>query len=560
MSRRVRTSLLAALLASLVAAASAAGAGPHLRVRYLGSSVAVPRSWPVIDLVRHPGTCVRFDRHAVYLGHPAARQACPGSAIGRTEALLLQPVRGARVAAPGVTFRRGGALITATWRRDPAAIRAALGLRRLPAPTAVATAAPARAARPLARSAAVTTGLGFDVCATPSEATLRAWGSSPYLTVGIYLGGVNMACAQPNLTSQWVSDETAAGWHFIPTYVGLQAPGTSCGCSTIDSTQAAAQGQSAGADAIARARAVGIGSGNPIYFDMEAYGTGGSATRTALTFLSAWTSALHAAGYRSGVYSSAASGISDLVAAYGGTQYLSPDDIWIADWNGTHSTADSYVPSSDWAAHQRLHQYSGGVNATYGGVTLNIDGDYVDGATAGFGTVGGTGAPVPDGTFVTVAGSTAFYRIVGGAPLPVTDWGPFGGPQPVQTLSAAQFVALSPTPADGSLAEGLPSNRLWRFVAGRRLAIPAAGGAISVQDAALSAFAVVPPPVRCVVPKLHRLSLSRARSALRLAHCTIGVVHVPRNVRRGHALRVHAQRPSPGSVRPNGHTVNLALL
>ena len=554
MSRRVTTSLLAALLACLVAAASAAGARPHLRVRYLGSSVSVPRSWPVIDLVRHPGTCVRFDRHAVYLGHPAAHQACPGSAIGRTEALLLQPARGARVAAPGVTFRRGGALITATWRRDPAAIRAALGLRRLPAPAAVtAAAAPARAARPLARSAGVTTGLGFDVCATPSEATLRAWGSSPYRTVGIYLGGQNMACSQPNLTAQWVSDEAAAGWHFIPTYVGLQAPGTSCGCSTISSGQAAAQGQSAGTDAIARARAVGIGSGNPIYFDMEGYGTGGGATQTALTFLSAWTSALHAAGYRSGVYSSAASGISDLVAAYGGTQYVSPDDIWIADWNGTHSTADSYVPSSDWAAHQRLHQYSGGVNATYGGVTLNIDGDYLDGATAG-------GAAVPDGTFVTVAGSTAFYRIVGGAPLPVTDWWPFGGPQPAQTLSAAQFAALSPTPADGSLAEGLPSNSFWRFVAGRRLAIPAASGATPVQDAALSAFPLAPPPVRCVVPKLHRLSLSGASSALRGAHCTVGVVHVPRHVRRGHALRVHAQRPSPGSLRPKGHNVNLALL
>ena len=50
------------------------------------------------------------------------------------------------------------------------------------------------------------------------------------------------------------------------------------------------------------------------------------------------------------------------------------------EWAGT--TSDPYVPSGDWANHQRLHQYSGGHNETYGGVTLNIDGDYLDGATA----------------------------------------------------------------------------------------------------------------------------------------------------------------------------------
>jgi hypothetical protein len=287
---------------------------------------------------------------------------------------------------------------------------------------------------------------------------------------------------------------------------------------------------------------------------MEAFSGGASATNTALTFLSAWTKGLHASGYLSGVYSSAASGISDLVRAVGNSKYVSPDDIWIADWNGAHSTSDSYVPSSDWPAHQRIHQYSGGQDTTYGGVTLNIDGDYVDGATVG-GAAGGT--TIPDGAFVTPTGSTAFYRIVGGAPLPVTDWGPFGGPQPVQTLSAAQFAALSPRPADGAMAEGLPSDRFWRFTSGRRLQIASARGATTVQDAALSAFPVTP---QCVVPSLHRLSLSRAKWALRHARCTIGVVHVPAHVARGHGLRVHAQRPAAGSLRPDGHTVNLALL
>ena len=193
---------------------------------------------------------------------------------------------------------------------------------------------------------------------------------------------------------------------------------------------------------------------------MEAYNNSGSATRTALTFLSAWTSALHAAGYVSGVYSSAASGISDLAAAYGGSRYVLPDDIWIAHY-GTdpNSTSDAYVPDSDWAAHQRIHQYNGGVDETYGGVTLNIDGDYVDGAVATAGSI------IPDGTFVELAGSTAVYEIAGGAPLPVTSWAPFGGPQTVKPLTATQFAQLAAVPLDGTFLR-TPAGAGYRVAGG----------------------------------------------------------------------------------------------
>jgi hypothetical protein len=76
--------------------------------------------------------------------------------------------------------------------------------------------------------------------------------------------------------------------------------------------------------------------------------------------------------------------------AQAGTGYLVPDDLWIADWNGKQTTSDSYVPSTDWIEHQRLHQYQGGHNETHGGVTINIDSDYLDGATAGGGGAIGT--------------------------------------------------------------------------------------------------------------------------------------------------------------------------
>jgi hypothetical protein len=122
---------------------------------------------------------------------------------------------------------------------------------------------------------------------------------------------------------------------------------------------------------------------------MEAYSRTSSNSSAVLTFLGAWTAQLHAEGYKSGVYSSDYSGISDLVSAFG-SGYAEPDELWIANWNGAKTTNDANVPSGEWAAHQRVHQYSGGHNETHGGVTINIDGDYLDAATAAAGSATGS--------------------------------------------------------------------------------------------------------------------------------------------------------------------------
>lgn len=80
--------LVGALLlssAGLAAAGPAAAApGDGKNVTYRGTTLRVPASWPVIDLDAAPNTCVRFDRHAVYLGSPertrTARPTCGGAA------------------------------------------------------------------------------------------------------------------------------------------------------------------------------------------------------------------------------------------------------------------------------------------------------------------------------------------------------------------------------------------------------------------------------------------------------------------------------------------------
>ncbi len=66
----------------------------------------------------------------------------------------------------------------------------------------------------------------------------------------------------------------------------------------------------------------------------------------------------------------------------------SPDDIWYAAWNGDASVETGSVLPSAYLNHQRIHQYQGGTNQTFGNVTLNIDLDFADGALTG------NGAPV----------------------------------------------------------------------------------------------------------------------------------------------------------------------
>jgi len=338
-----------AFVLALAACWAGAAAPPSASARVLhfdGQRVEAPRSWPVYRLAEQPRMCVRLDRRAVYLGRPGANQRCPSEVLGRRRAILVEPRTAAR------------------------ASRAALPV-------------PAQRIASASAGGSTFTGLGFDACTAPSSRSMAAWGSSPYRAIGVYIGGANRGCSQPNLTSSWVSAQTAAGWHLIPTYVGLQAPTSSCSsCAKLSASKATAQGEEAAVDAVAQAAAVAMGPGSPIYYDMESYSRTSSATAATLAFLEAWTEELHSLGYVSGVYSSSASGIADLAGQLV-SGYNLPDHLWFANWNGQANISDPYVPASGWSQHQRIHQYRGGHDESYGGVTINIDNNYVDGGTVG---------------------------------------------------------------------------------------------------------------------------------------------------------------------------------
>jgi glycoside hydrolase-like protein len=359
-------------------AAAAATAEPGLRlVTYLGYSFKVPASWRVVDLDQHQRACVRFDRHAVYLGTPSPSQACPSRLLGTTEAMLVEPAAGpaAHISEWNAVRRQvnvvaHGIHITATFDGHRSQIDRILASAGLPRPVEDPPAVQQTPWLP----AKVTNyqGRGFDTCTAPSRSVMQTWwNDSPYAAIGIYIGGSDAACAQPNLTPAWLRNTAAQGWHFIPLYVGPQAA-----FGELSTTSSAGQGTAAATDAANQAQRLGFAPKSPIYYDMEGYPPGQS-TRV-LRFLSAWSKRLHALGYSSGVYSSSSSGVADLARQYGRGVYTMPDVIYDALWNGQANTFDSVLSAGQWGNHHRLHQYRGNVTRTFGGVTLNIDLDFMN--------------------------------------------------------------------------------------------------------------------------------------------------------------------------------------
>ena len=493
----------AALLAvvTVPAASAASTTGAYQTIDYHGYEIQVPASWPVYNLTTDPTRCVLFNQHAVYLGTPGADQQCPDAAFGRTEAVLIQPEQ---ASTPPGTVQLGsgtasfagtlstdattghvvqltapgpGVQVTATYGSDESQIRSILAGAQMTAKAS--SAAPAASATPTAptTSSTATTsannkastdsgssasgilpelseqqgqGLGIDNCTAPSVATMTDWLASPYRVISTYLGGANWACSYGNFTSSWASEVAAEGWKYIPIWVGPQAPCTTLTDTTvIDPSDAEAQGEAEAASAVAAAESFGYGSGTPIYFDMESYDNADTACSQAVTtFLGGWTTGLHAAGYLSGVYSSAATGVTDLAALYSNSAYPSPDELWAADWNDNPIVTNPYVPSGDWT-NALLHQYYGTHNETWGGATLAVDSDTVDAAVAGYPGLSTAGEPAlsDQPSAVSVApGSTGTSSVViqGGAEASVVHW------------QVCPPAGVTVTPASGSIS--VPAN------------------------------------------------------------------------------------------------------
>ena len=211
---------------------------------------------------------------------------------------------------------------------------------------------------------------GFDACSAPSVGTMQTWWNSPFGDVGIYIGGVNRACGQPNLTASWVSQVAAQGWGFMPIWVGPQAPCSGIG-QTFSRNAATARSQGVGEAQAAQAAARALGLDQTVvYYDLEAYDSG-SCGGAAAAFVDGWVSAMRAGNFIAGVYGSPYNANSD----WRGIANV-PDVVWLASWNGVRSVWDiAPLDNSLWYNAQRIHQYIGGHDEVWGGIRLNIDSD-----------------------------------------------------------------------------------------------------------------------------------------------------------------------------------------
>ncbi|GAA4707840.1 glycoside hydrolase domain-containing protein [Nocardioides conyzicola] len=240
------------------------------------------------------------------------------------------------------------------------------------------------------------TGYGFDQCQAPSQARMDRWlQSSPFLAVGIYIDGDSRACRdQKYLDATWVSTQLARGWRLLPITLGPQA---SCqprfprykddvkispkANSKGAYATALKQGRTQASESVDAAKALGIAAGSTLWYDLEGFDLANTRCReSALSFLSGWTQQIRALGYVSGVYSSAGSGIKALDDARVNrpTTYTLPDQIWIARWDGVANTRTSYIRNDGWTPNARVKQYQGGHDETWGGITINIDRNFLD--------------------------------------------------------------------------------------------------------------------------------------------------------------------------------------
>jgi glycoside hydrolase-like protein len=368
-------------------------------VTYQGVSLRVPPTWPVTNLSTHPQACPRLDRHALYLGAPGPHPACPAKGLhAKTDvAQLAATVPGSpqtlaatkkvtiggvpAMTNPGaavghtiiVVFPTAGATLSLSYGTSDALVRQVEASVRVVSTAHRAAARAPTATQPAAVAQGVVTGRGFDTCSTPSLSTMNGWHSSPYRSIGVYIGGADMACAQPALRASWVSTVEHQGWHVFPLYPGPQAPCvTAPGNVTFGSGNAASAGTAAASDAAAAARNLGFPSGTPVIYDMEAYSGCGSAV---VQFINAWDRRLQSMGFTSGVYESTMN-LGDLTGARG--RITEPTVLYYANWDGHATTSSPYVPSGMWTSHQRIHQYLGNTFQTFGGVTLGIDEDWLN--------------------------------------------------------------------------------------------------------------------------------------------------------------------------------------
>ncbi len=238
------------------------------------------------------------------------------------------------------------------------------------------------------------TGQAFDKCEIATLVQFQDWWTnSPYKVSNLYIGGISRSCANSAMTGEYLAQLSAQGWRFIPTWVGYQAS-----CSSYanriptNTTQAYNLGISEANAALDKAVSLGLtapdGTGTVIYYDLEAFDyENTTCVNSAKSFINGWTTRMHERGSLSAVYSRGFE-----LTLFHSIQNK-PDVIWPANWYCSASPTCAYradasvwnvtgLANSLWANHQRIRQYAGGHEETWGTTLLKIDSNVIDGVVA----------------------------------------------------------------------------------------------------------------------------------------------------------------------------------
>lgn len=149
---------------------------------------------------------------------------------------------------------------------------------------------------------------------------------------------------------------------------------------------------------------LGLGTGSVIYYDIENYTpsatcSGNPTGSYVNSFLSGWVSEIQHNGYIAGVYGNPAPASTWYAGDTGySTVSPSPSDVFIAKQD-SRVTIWGLTGLSDtaWAQDQRIHQWGGPHNETWGNAQLNIDADIEDADVTG-----GNGAKSYSFTYTTL--------------------------------------------------------------------------------------------------------------------------------------------------------------
>ena len=240
--------------------------------------------------------------------------------------------------------------------------------------------------------AIVSFGYGFDTCQAPAIEDMQTWkDDGPFMDANIYYGGAARTCwYQHNLNSEWVDAVFAQGWRLIPTWVGPQAPCWREGALafSLDPRVAGEEGLAQATEAVHEARTLGLGVGTPLYYDMEKYAENRPDCSLAVrAFVDAWSQGVEERGYVAGIYGSPRNASADWRE---GVVDNPPTALWLAHWrcgeglevclwDDGPTVRSEHLDDSYWGNNQRIRQYWGSHEETWGHVRLKIDRNYANG-------------------------------------------------------------------------------------------------------------------------------------------------------------------------------------